>query len=60
MVTLRDGRLFISPEFQLIIDEFNKRQEQRMMQLLDLLNGPRTKKKNRRKMKKHGQKNIIS
>lgn len=60
MVTLRDGRLFISPEFQKVIDEFNKRQQERMMQLLDLLNGPRTKKKNRRKMKKHGQKNIIS
>lgn len=59
MLTLRDGRLLLSPEFQKVIDEFHKRQEERMMQLLDLLNGPRTKKKNRRKMKKHGQKNII-
>ena len=60
MLKLRDGRLFISSEFQKVIDEFNKRQQERMMQLLDLLNGRRTKKKNRRKMKKHGQKNIIS
>lgn len=60
MLKLRDGRFFISSEFQEVIDEFNKKQEQRMMQLLDLLNGPRTKKKNRRKIKKHGQKNIIS
>lgn len=59
MLKLRDGRLFISSEFQKVIDEFNKRQQERMMQLLDLLNGPRSKKKNRRKMKKHGQKNII-
>ena len=60
MLKLRDGRLFISSEFQKVIEEFHKRQEERMMQLLDLLNGRRTKKKNRRKMKKHGQKNIIS
>ena len=55
MLKLRDGRLFISSEFQKVIDEFNKRQQERMMQLLDLLNGRRTKKKNRRKMRKHGQ-----
>jgi len=60
MLKLRDRRLVISSEFQKVIDEFNKRQEERMMQLLNLLNGPKTKKKNRRKMKKHGQKNVIS
>jgi ADP-dependent phosphofructokinase/glucokinase len=60
MLKLRDRRLFISSEFQKVIDEFNKRQEERMMSLLELIKEQTKKKKNRRKMKKHGQKNIIS
>lgn len=58
MLTLRDGRLLISPEFQEVIDEFNKKQQERMRLLIELLNEreePKVKKKNRRKMKKHGQ-----
>lgn len=60
MLKLRDGRLFISSEFQKVIDEFHKRQEERMIALLELFKEHTKKKKNRRKMKKHGQKNIIS
>lgn len=60
MLKLRDGRLFISSEFQKVIDEFNKRQQERMMSLLELFKEQTKKKKNRRKMKKHGQKNVIS
>lgn len=58
MLTLRDGILLISPEFQEVIDEFNKKQQERMRLLIELLNEreePKVKKKNRRKMKKHGQ-----
>ena len=63
MLKLRDGRFFISSEFQEVIDEFNKKQQERMRLLIELLNERdehKKKKKNRRKMKKHGQKNIIS
>ena len=57
MLTLRDGTLLLSHDFQEIIDDFNKRQEERIRLLIALLNEqePKKKKKNRRKMRKHGQ-----
>ena len=49
--------LTLSPQFQKVIDNFNKRQEERIRLLIALLNEqePKKKKKNRRKMRKHGQ-----
>jgi hypothetical protein len=55
MYKLRNGTWITDPMFDAIIDEFNKSQARRMQLLLELIKEQNKKKRNRRKMKKHGQ-----